>query len=113
MHARSDGSDGRVLEAGLAHSGRAVRADPGECRACEERAWPQERRERCDLACGPDGAWPDPVKLRAATSDPGLARSDPDAEAIDARDCAARTTHPSSSRGVEHQTVFGDHGNSW
>src|SRR5215467_16118334 len=27
---------------GLAHSGRAVRADPGECRACEERAWPQE-----------------------------------------------------------------------
>src|SRR5262249_60629061 len=52
----------------------------GECRVCEERSWPQELRERCDLACGPVGAWPDPVKLRAATRDPGVARSDPDAE---------------------------------
>ena len=31
-------------------------------------------------------------------------------EVVDARDCAARTTHPGSSGGGEHQTVFGDHG---
>ena len=42
MHGRGDGSDGRVLEAGLAHFGRALCAHSGECRACEERTWPQE-----------------------------------------------------------------------
>src|SRR4029077_6650191 len=42
MRARGDGSDGRVLEAGLAHFGRALCAHSGECRACEERTWPQE-----------------------------------------------------------------------
>src|SRR5919109_4463407 len=39
MYARSDGSDRRLLEAGLAHSRRAFCTDPGECSACEDGAW--------------------------------------------------------------------------
>lgn len=46
----------------------------------------------------------------AATGDSGAARSDPDAQAVDARDRAARAAYPSGSGGGEHQVVFGDHG---
>ena len=46
----------------------------------------------------------------AATGDSGAARSDPDAQAVDARDRATRAAYPSGSGGGEHQVVFGDHG---
>ena len=42
MYACSDGSDRRLLEAGLAHSRRAFCTDPGECSACEDGAWTKE-----------------------------------------------------------------------
>ena len=56
----------------LAHTlGRRHHAHPGQRRACEERARPQDRRGRRDLACGSVGAWPDPRKLRAGASHAG------------------------------------------
>src|SRR5262249_2434819 len=48
MHARGNGSDGCLLEACLAHIGRRrLQAGAGECRTYQERARPQERRQRC------------------------------------------------------------------
>jgi hypothetical protein len=56
MHARGDGSDGRVLEAGLAHFGRAVCAHPSERSAREDRV--------LGGAAGNAGSWASQIALR-------------------------------------------------
>ena len=43
------GGDGRLLEAGLAHAGRALPTDPGQRGAYQGCTQAQERHERCDL----------------------------------------------------------------
>ena len=66
MHAHRHGGDGRLLEAGVAHSlRRRVRTGAGQRCSCEERAGAQDRRERRHLAGRPDGAWADPRQLCA------------------------------------------------
>ena len=74
LHPRRDGGDRRLLEAGLAHPRRRrVRADPGQRRAGQERARPQDRRQRRALAGRAAGARPDPRQLRAGGADAGAA----------------------------------------
>ena len=43
LHARRDGSDRRLLEAGVAHAGGRVRATAGQPGAYPQRAWAQKR----------------------------------------------------------------------
>src|SRR5262245_28772327 len=81
VHACGDGGDWCLLEAGLAHAGRAVPTDPGQRGAYQGSAGTQERYERCDLDCRSAGAWPGSGKLCAATADPRTARSDADEKA--------------------------------
>ena len=58
LHPYRHGGDRGLLEAGLAHSRRwRFRAGAGQCGPCEERAGPQDRRQRCDLAGRSSRAW--------------------------------------------------------
>ena len=56
MHARGDGSHGRVLEARLACARGAVHARPRQRDAHSQRPGSQERHERCDVDRRPVGA---------------------------------------------------------
>src|SRR5215207_10366978 len=82
--ARGDGVDGRVLEAGLAHPGRGVRAGARQGEGHAQRAGPEKRRERFLLDHRVAGARADSPQLRPSGADPGDARPDPYAQATGA-----------------------------
>jgi len=84
-HARGDGGDGRLLEAGLARAAprlrlgsrqRLARHVPGRKSDANDATWIADL-----LAHGAD-----PRQFRAAAADPGTARPDPHAARADARD---------------------------
>ena len=83
---RRDGGHRRVLEAGVARARRPLRAGAGQRRARQERARPQDRRQRRDVAGRPAGPRPDPRQLRAAGGGAGAARADAHAQAVRARE---------------------------
>ena len=71
LHPHRHGGDRGLLEAGLAHPRRwRFHAATGERGACEERARPKDRRERCDMAGGSAGRWPCPVAASCRTIKP-------------------------------------------
>ena len=88
LHTRGDGSDRRVLEAGVAHPRRRSVVDAGarQRAAHPERSGPQERPEGRCLDRRPVGARADPGQLCAAGPDPGVARPDADPQAAGPRD---------------------------
>ncbi len=65
-------------------------------------------RER--LACVRDPCIERGIEEVMTPKDEGAARSDLDAQAVDARDRAARAAYPGGSGGGGRQAVFGDHG---
>ena len=103
VHARGDGSDGRVLEAGLARARGAVRARPGQRAAHSQRAGSQERHERCDVDRGSAGPRLDPRQLRAAGADPGTARPHAHAQTARPRDRPAYAAHPKDAGGCQYE----------
>ena len=54
----------------------------------------------------------DPCELRAAATDPGVARPDSDAQATHPRDRAAYATYPGGAGGSQYQALLGAHGHS-
>src|SRR5271166_3465739 len=106
-HPCGDGSDGRLLEAGLARAVPRLQPDSRQRLAHPQRAGPQERRQRRDLDRRPSRPRADPRQFRAAAADPGPARPDPHAARADARD---RPSHPADSGdagGGQHQAGLG------
>ena len=105
LHPRRDGGDRRLLEAGLARPGRGrVRPGPGQRGAGQERARPQDRRQRRGLAGGAAGARPRPRELRPGRADGGAARAPAHPQAARPREgqphasgCRRRSRTPTSS----------------
>ncbi len=86
LHACRDGGDRGLLEAGLAHpERRRLRADPGQRGARQERAGPQDRHQRRDLAGRSAGAWPGPRQFCARRRNAGATRSAAHPQATGAR----------------------------
>ena len=80
-----DGSDRRLLEAGLLRVGGPLRVLVVERPASPQRAGPQDRRGRLGVDL-PDGrARTGAPELRATTGDPSAARPDPAAQGADRR----------------------------
>ena len=108
LHPCRDGGDRRLLEAGLAHPVRwRVRADPGQRRARQERARPQDRRQRRALAGRSAGARPDPRQLRAGGADAGDARPAAHPQAVGARAGQPRPADAEDAGGRQHQARLG------
>ena len=105
LHARGDGGDRRVLEAGVARPRRrrVVHAGARQRAAHPERSGPQERPERRGLDRRPVGARADSGQLRAAGPDPGTARPDADPQATGPRDHAAHATPAEDARRRERE----------
>src|SRR4051794_38195722 len=92
-HARGHGSHRRVLEAGLGGAGRRLRAPPGQCSACQDRARAQNRRERRGLARRLARARAHSAQLRPAARGAGAARPHPHAQAAHPRAGVPRPAH--------------------
>ena len=106
-HARGDGGDGRLLEAGLARAVPRLQLGSRQRLAYSQRAGPQERRQRCDLDRRPSRPRADPRQFRAAAADPGTARPDPHAARADARDRPSYPADSGDAGGGQHQVGLG------
>ena len=104
LHPCRDGGNRRLLEAGLAHPVRwRGHVDPGQRRACQERAGTQDRCRRCGLACRSAGTRPDPRQLCAGGADPGDAGPAAHPQAVGARAGQPRPAHPEDAGGRQPQ----------
>src|SRR5262249_30425675 len=82
LHRGGDGGDRCLLETGVEHpQRRPLRADPGQCRAHQGGAGPQDGHERGDVDRRPGGVRSDPTELRTgrAASRTALAAAHPQA----------------------------------
>src|SRR5918998_527273 len=104
------GGHGGLLEAGLAHPvRRRLHPGAGERGAREERAGPQDRRGRRDLAGRAARPRADPAELRARARDPSAARPAAHPQAAGPRACEPRPAPAEDARGREPQARLGAH----
>jgi len=105
-----DGSHRRVLEAGMAHPGRAVSTAAGEPGTSKGAAWPENGSEGWGTDRGFFAAWITARQFCAAPTDSTVAGSDPRADDVDP---GAGTDRESDSEGVgrrQYQTEQRDGG---
>ena len=107
-HARGDGSNRRLLEAGVACPRRPRDPRARQCHAHPEHPGSEERQERCDVDRRSPGAGADSQQLRPANAHPGTARSHPHAQAAGARDRAAHAASTEDPRGRQCQADGSD-----
>ena len=102
-HACGDGSDRRLLEAGLARARRRLHPGVNECAARAECSGAQKRQDRRQVARRLVGSGADPQQLCAARADSGVARSHPDPQATGPRAQSAHAAHSENAGGRQSQ----------
>ena len=102
-HARGDGIDRRLLEAGLQHPGGRRLRHSGQRRAHQEGARPQDGRQGLPVDRPVVAARLAPRQFRAAATNPRAAGPDPAADAVDPGTVGGGQPHPEGAGGRQHQ----------